>query len=307
MRFPRRISLTLAIAGLLTGVLACSDNTAPGTTQLSVLLKDAPGDIQEAVVTITEVDLVGSNGGQPVVLSSNEVTTDLLTLASSTATLVQDAVVPAGSYSQLRFKISGGYIKVDNGDGSSSVYATSGYGHVPAGETVTGTLQMPSEAQSGLKVTLPADALTLESGQKIILVDFDVAQSFGHEAGASGRWVMHPVITGADIQTTGTAKVSLSLADGVTLPEVNGAAVTLGDFSAVLTGPDAGTHTAALTEANGTFGATFPYLAPGDYTLSFTGPSGLTFATDPATPIAVTVTSGQPVSAAAVITAATAP
>jgi len=45
-------------------------------------------------------------------------------------------------------------------------------------------------------VTLAGSALELSGGEKTLLVDFDVTQSFGHEA--SG-WVMHPVITGGEI------------------------------------------------------------------------------------------------------------
>jgi hypothetical protein len=65
---------------------------------------------------------------------------------------------------------------------------------------VTGDLQMPSFAQSGLKVNLPGDAITVEGDdQRILLVDFDVSKSFGHQAGNSGKWVMHPVITATDM------------------------------------------------------------------------------------------------------------
>ena len=42
---------------------------------------------------------------------------------------------------------------------------------------------------------------------------------------------MHPVIKGAEIETTGSVSVSLKPKDGVTLPEVNGTQVTLADFS----------------------------------------------------------------------------
>ena len=40
------------------------------------------------------------------------------------------------------------------------------------------------------------NALHLIGPEQIVLVDFDVSQSFGHEA--SG-WVMHPVVTGGDL------------------------------------------------------------------------------------------------------------
>jgi hypothetical protein len=36
--------------------------------------------------------------------------------------------------------------------------------------------------------------------QKVLLVDFDVAESFGQEGSGSGQWVMHPVINATDFQ-----------------------------------------------------------------------------------------------------------
>lgn len=177
--------------------LAGCDSQGPGgTTSLSVMLKDAPGDVQHAFVTITEIDLVGSGGVQ--VLMQTPVTTDLLTLATDAATLVQDVEVPSGTYHELRFKISGACLAVDDGNGGSTVYATDGYDSTPCGGPADGTLQAPSYAQSGLKVQMADGALVLTGPEKILLVDFDVTQSFGHEA--SG-WVMHPVVTGGEVQT----------------------------------------------------------------------------------------------------------
>src|SRR5437588_4670574 len=94
---------------------------------------------------------------------------------------------------------------------------------------------MPSLAQSGLKVDLPADALVVKAESKVLLVDFDVQQSFGHDAGNSGSWVMHPVIKGADLTLSGNVNVTAKLGASLTLPSLSGTQVTLGDFSAVLT------------------------------------------------------------------------
>jgi hypothetical protein len=187
---PRRAAFVLAIAALAS----CDGQSPNGTTSFSVRLKDAPGDVQHAVVTISEVDLVGSGGVQ--VLSQTPTTVDLLTLATSTTTLVQDVEVPSGSYNQLRFKITGACLAVDDGNGGSAVYTTTGYDATPCGTAAPGTLQAPSFGESGLKVTMAAGALELTGPEKIVLVDFDVSQSFGHEA--SG-WVMHPVITGGEL------------------------------------------------------------------------------------------------------------
>jgi hypothetical protein len=82
------------------------------------------------------------------------------------------------------------------------VYATDGYDATQCGGEATGPLQAPSWAQSGLKVTMADNALVLTGAEKIVMVDFDVSQSFGHEANG---WVMHPVVTGADVTTESAA------------------------------------------------------------------------------------------------------
>ena len=188
----RNAALVLALGATLT---SCDSQDPNGTTSLSVRLKDAPGDVQHAFVTITEIDLVGSGGVQ--VLTSTPVSTDLLTLATDALTLVQDVEVPSGTYHELRFKISGACLAVDDGNGGSTVYATDGYDSTPCGGEADGTLRSPSYAQSGLKVQMTGGALVLDAPEKILLVDFDVTQSFGHQA--SG-WVMHPVVTGGELQ-----------------------------------------------------------------------------------------------------------
>src|SRR5215211_511979 len=114
MRMPsasRCAAFALAIAALAS----CDGQSPTGTTSFSVRLKDAPGDIQHAVVTISEVDLVGSGGVQ--VLSQTPTTVDLLTLATDATALVQGVEVPSGSYEQLRFKITGACLVVENGSG----------------------------------------------------------------------------------------------------------------------------------------------------------------------------------------------
>lgn len=63
---------------------------------------------------------------------------------------------------------------------------------------MAGLLIMPSFNASGLKVNFPG-SLTLGEGETTLLVDFDVAQSFGKEAGQSGKWEVRPVITGEKV------------------------------------------------------------------------------------------------------------
>ena len=142
-RRTRRMSLNLLAAfGLALTGAACSESTGNAANgKITVLLKDAPGDVKSAVVTISQIYLQGSTEGDDassrVVLRDTPVTTDLLTLANSTAELVKDATVPAGTYGQLRFVITGGYIEVENAGGTTSIFATSpNYAGLPAGATV---------------------------------------------------------------------------------------------------------------------------------------------------------------------------
>ena len=97
--------------------------------------------------------------------------------------------------------IDGAYVEVENGDGSTSIYATAGYPHVPSGAQVAGELKCPScgvgGAGSGLKVNLPGGT-KVEGDQKILLVDFDVAQSFKGPKTGAGDWVLNPVIKATD-------------------------------------------------------------------------------------------------------------
>lgn len=299
MHVPRR---AVAAATLLCLLAAGCNDQGPSTTLLSVKLTDDPAPFQAAVVTIASIYLQGTGGR--TTLSTTETTVDLLDLQNATTDLVKDTEIASGTYTELRMVITGGYVRLNDG----SIYASSPtYAGLPSGARVTGPLQMPSDAQSGLKVTLPGEALRITGTQKILLIDFDVSQSFGQAAGRSGQWVMTPVIKGADITATGSVVASLVLGQNVTLPAItaNGTTrpATLADFTAVLDG------SSLSLDANGT--ATFEFLLPDTYQLYFTGPAGLSFTTDPvatsANPISVTVPSGQQVSASATITAASAP
>ncbi len=290
---PLRLRMAVLAPALL---LACSGQD---TGKISVQLTDAPGDFKAAVVTITEIALVGSGG--TIVLSNAKVTTNLLSLANDTAKLVDQAVVPSGSYGQLRFVITGGYVEVEQPDGGSVIYASSpSYEGLPDGAVVGGTLKMPSYAESGLKVDLRG-GLDVGTDAKVLLVDFDVAQSFGHDAGDSGSWVMHPVMTAIQLELSGTLNVAVKLGAGVVLPGTT----TLAQLSAVLTNAGGSAETLPLTDAGGgTFAASFRYLVPGDYSLDFTA-SGLTsFVMDPAVPTTVTVASGQATAASFTVTSA---
>ncbi len=184
----------------LVAAAACGDSQGPSTTSLSVKLTDAPAPFQAAVVTIAQVYLQGTGGR--TVLSDETKTVDLLQLQNATTDLVKDVEVPSGTYGQLRIVVTGGYVRLDDG----TIFASSpDYAGLPPDAQVSGELQLPSYAQSGIKVNFAMEPLTITGAEKVLLVDFDASQSFGQEAGQSGRWVMTPVITGAELTTEPSA------------------------------------------------------------------------------------------------------
>ena len=284
-------------AAMLIGLSACDTTSTPqGPGSLSIFLTDAPGDLVTAVVTIDRIYLQG--GDEEVVLMDTPTTTNLLELQNEVLALVNDVTVPGGSYSQLRLEISGGYIEVveeEDGGGiptATTIYASSAEYAAAQGVSADGTLHMPSYASSGLKINLPGGSVEVDGDQEIILLDFDVAESFGREAGNSGRWVLSPVVRASDFATSVGVELSLALADSVTLPELNGEPVTLADFGATLTkGGDILSD--SFEETSGTFKANFYFLEAGvDYPVAFVAPAGLTATLDPVFPASVEVASG---------------
>ncbi|WP_338866215.1 DUF4382 domain-containing protein [Myxococcus stipitatus] len=290
----RRSSLVSAVAiALLLPLMGCGDDKG----KVSILLTDAPGDgIEKAVVTISSIYLQGGDDkGGRVVLRDKPVTVSLLDLANSTAELVSEAEVSDGEYHQLRFVITGGYLETRNEDGTTSIYATANnYEGLPEGAVVAGQLQMPSYDASGLKVKFD-EKLTIEGNQKILLVDFDVAQSFGKQAGGSGRWVMSPVIKAAEVTASASVNVEVKLGAGITLPSIEGKATTLADFQAVLINAEGTQELLPLTDANadGTFEASFKFLFPGNFQVELAAPAGVSVTTTPGQPVTFKLESGR--------------
>lgn len=283
-------------AALMLG--ACDDGvTGSENGRFRILLTDAPGDLAAAYVQIEKIVMVG----EPTDAASGlELTPDvtgfinLVNLANGTSLEIVDTDdVPLGVYEEMRVVVGDAYVVLENGD----VYATSG-ADVPADleDDVVGTLRCPSCAQSGFKVKVNGAGLSVEENSTFIL-DFDVANSFGHVAGNSGQWIMHPVLrVDAETITFGSITGTVTLAQGLTLPATcGGTNITLANFTptALLAGSTPLSGTVAVPA--GTF--TITRVMPGTYTINFV--NELTFTgsaqklTFTATPSVTSVTVGE--------------
>lgn len=293
MKKYARIALSFAVA---LGFAACDESpTGDEAGSMTLMLTDAPADFRRAIVTIERVELLGgdgddgesSEGGDRIVLLDEPWTGDLLELSNDVAELTREITVPGGSYSQLRFIISGGCIEVET-EAGSDVHASSGYLECGAAD---GNLQMPSFGSSGLKVNLPG-GFRIDGEHRIVLVDFDVSESFGHVAGSSGQWVMHPVIRATEVVLSGNLDVALLVPDSVELPgeiSADSFAVRLDDEPAV-----------PVIDGIASFG----FLVPGTYSIELVVPEGVTVTTDPELPLEIDIGSAADATAEITITSA---
>ena len=233
----RVVSAALLTASLATA--ACDESMGPqreGRATVSVYLQDAPGDVDSVWVQVESLQLKGDSG-MIELLEEPTALVNLVALRDSSIVLVEGAEVDVGAYDQLRIVLGGAVLQA-----GEDVYTMGGAEH-PGGLPATGTLQCPSCAQSGLKVLLSRNIEVADSAETGVLLDFDVSQSFGHKAGKSGKWVMHPVIhavqadpddiedgeVGGDIEGTIVLGVATD-STPVTVPACDGGPRTLKDF-----------------------------------------------------------------------------
>lgn len=268
---PDRANGRLTLSVLLIGLgLASSDcgelPTEAGTARLTILLTDAQAGLEEAWVEITGIYLQGRSGesDEQVWLYGGGATAssvgmiDLLTLTDATVTMADELTVPAGVFGQLRIIVGDAVVKTAEG----KVYATEGAAH-PDGLPIDGPLFCPSCSQTGFKVLMPGGALKLENEAKILLVDFDVAQSFGHAAG-SHAWVMHPVLLGSDFLASGTISGTVSAAAA----DLAGCGVDMTTFIPIASDGDL----QLSGEVNGDGSYAISFVPPGTYTLGYADP-----------------------------------
>jgi hypothetical protein len=156
----------------ICGTSGCESEDGAGMAGGAILrvgLTDAPSDLLEsAEVRISRVWAQRAEGGEPVHLrpaGAEPLTFDLMELRDGLEAFLAESAVPADVYDQLRLVVEEAEVTLVPGqtfDDGSRVRR----------------LQVPSGATSGLKVQL-ADPIRAEEGEVLlVVVDFDVDESF---------------------------------------------------------------------------------------------------------------------------------
>ena len=239
----RRMSGLGVVLAAAVVVAACDSGTDPGDgPRVSVFLTDAPGDVDAVWIDLAEVSLIGDGLDDVDLPLEVDGLIELTELQDELQELSDDVDVPDfESYAQIRLMVDGVVLRTRQGE-----YFSTDDADLPleaAGEEI-GELQCPSCFQTGIKLVLQGAGSELEEGEEdvAVVLDFDVAQSFAHPAGSSGRWVLRPVIhvrvmeepSGAGVDDSAIeGEVVIQLVQGVpafTIPTCAGAPRALDDF-----------------------------------------------------------------------------
>lgn len=213
----RRRGLASGLAGLLvlflalTGACTDDDPTGPnadGTGTLSVLITDAPTDVLESATVIVDSVVAIPADGPPVTLETELDEVNLLELTDGVSALLAQEEVAAGTYVQLRLMVSEATVQLEDGwtfrDG-----------------TTEKTLQVPSGAQTGIKLVLGGgDGETVENGGATsLVVDFDADRSFVLQGNPDTPAGLQGVLFKPVVRVVNGAEGGASISGSVTAPE----------------------------------------------------------------------------------------
>lgn len=184
-----------ALSALVIFSCQKSNNNTTDQPRLQLRLTDNPPvGVKEVWVDIKQVEITVGDNSSPVILTGVHAGMyNLLELTGGKDTLLADALIPAGTISQIRL-----------------ILGDNNYIITPSGNKVS--LKTPSAQQSGLKVQLHQEV----SGGMLyrLTLDFDVARSIV-QAGASDNLILKPVLRVISFVPSGGNLTGVVLPDSV--------------------------------------------------------------------------------------------
>lgn len=221
----RMLATLIPVAVGVLILVACDSGTGPsGKTTLTIRLTDAPGELAAAWVKVEKVALLPDSGAAVTMVPESPEWINLLTLTGGESQDLVTDTVPAGDFHQVRLYACQMYVVTESGE----VIATPGAA-LPESVTASTTerLHLASECQSGFKVNIPNDTLQLTPGAKqTLVIDFDAARSFVHQAGQSGQWLVTPVLNGMLAPAASSISGTVTPPQGLTFIKCGGDSLT---------------------------------------------------------------------------------
>lgn len=187
----KKIMHALFLSLFVLVVASCDKENNTEKAQLSVLMTDAPAAYDAVLIDLQRVEVTG-DGGNAIVLNTNEDIYNLLDLTNGVNTLIASSDMEPGTISQIRLIL---------GPDNSVVVDGESY-----------PLSTPSAEQSGLKLQVHQ---TFEPGVSYaIMLDFDANQSIVEKG--NGEYQLKPVIRTIDVAVSGSVKGKITPAGTVT-------------------------------------------------------------------------------------------
>ncbi len=230
----------LSLTAVTLIVVACSSTTTgttgSGMAQVHVMVSDPAtcqtpnGPFSHVFVTITDVqantsatagDKDASWADLTPNLSKSPMQVDLLGQANNQcflATLGDNLQLQPGTYQQIRIILAANSVSVSGNSCGSSANCV-----VVAADSSVHTLQLSSEAQTGLKIPsgqIASGAFTIGAGQtKDLDIDFITCESIVRQG--NGQYRLKPVLHAGEVSTTSTS-INGKVLDGATGNPVSG-------------------------------------------------------------------------------------
>lgn len=197
MNIQRIRRLMFLLPGVFAALFlaACGGGGGGGTAMgsVNVHLTDAPSCGYEHVyITVDHIEISSNGNSWATIPVSSSVAQpiDLPNLTNGVLVTLGQAPIPAGTYQQVRLVLKA--------NGGSAPFANS---LVLTGSTTPIALTTPSAQQSGYKILGP---FTVQAGTTTDLVlDFNACKSIV-VAGASGKYLLKPVVTATAQAVSGT-------------------------------------------------------------------------------------------------------
>jgi len=182
-------AIIVAFSVLFTG---CGTGSDTGAGTMTVEMTDAPIDSADAVnVFIERVEVQSQDGSGWITLNEPQQEYNLLELVNGATAVIGSSELEEGTYNQIRLVLSR--------DGHSVVVDGNEY-----------SMKVPSGAQTGVKLNVNAE---IEPDiEYVLLLDFEASKSVV-KAGASGMYLLKPVIRAQEKAITGNIAGTVDPAD----------------------------------------------------------------------------------------------